>query len=492
MAGGSNLELELKLRVPDSSVRAVQARVDHRGSAVRTRLEAVYYDTPDHRLAAEGIGWRVRREGTQWVQTLKAQRSDGGDGLGREEHNVTVRSRRRPDADAIRHAGTPAGDRLLALLAALPEQPDERFRTDVQRLGRRTRVPGGTVELAFDRGRIIAGDRSVNVCELEIELVSGRAHAVITTARSWVQRHGLWIDTITKSHRGTMLADDAALAGHVKTPLPQLRPDMSVDAAVREMMRACLVQVMGNASAVAGGVGDDEHVHQARIGIRKLRTVLGVFGRHVDTLDPSWAERLAEVFAVLGAGRDRAVVLTQWADALRDAGAPPITPPPSDAADPGEVFRGPAFNLLLLELLDHVHGAPVASEADLVAVVSRELSRLHRRSLSKPKQFPRLDEAEQHDVRKRVKRLRYVAELTASLFPRKASRRYVRTLMPAQDVLGTLNDLGVAIELYREVVPSDPTAWFAVGWLTSRRAAAVKQCVAPLRAAADAKRYWRD
>lgn len=490
MATGSHIELELKLKVPSDSAPKVEARVDHRGSAVRTHLEAVYYDTPDHRLAQAGMGWRVRREGGQWVQTLKAQR-DGGDGLGREEHNVAVRSRRRPDADAIRHAGTPAGERLLALLAELPTPPEERFRTDVQRLSRRTRVPGGTVELAFDTGRIIAGDRSVPVRELEIELVSGRAHAVIAAAKGWVQRHGLWIDTTTKSHRGTMLADGADLAQHVRTPLPLLRPDMSVDAAVREMMRACLVQVMGNASAVAGGMGDDEHVHQARIGIRKLRTVLGVFGRHVDTIDPTWQPRLAEIFSVLGAGRDRTVVLTQWADALEEAGAPTITQPPADATDPGEVFRGADYNLLILELLDHVHGTAVDGDDDLVDVVSRELTRLRRRSLSKPRRFPQLDETEQHDVRKRLKRLRYVAEMTAALFPRKDARRYVRAIAPAQETLGTLNDLGVAIELYREVVPTDPTAWFAVGWLTSRRAAVVKQCVAPLREAAEAKRYWR-
>jgi inorganic triphosphatase YgiF len=492
LATGSHIELELKLAVPEGSEQAVLTRVDHRGAATHTHLEAVYHDTPDHRLAAAGIGWRVRREDGRWVQTLKAQRDDGGDGLGREEHNVVVRGRRRPEPDEIRHAGTPAGERLQALLAELPERPTERFRTDVHRLSRRTRVTGGTVELAFDRGRITAGDRSVQVRELEIELVSGRPHAVISAARGWVQRHGLWIETATKSHRGTMLADGAALAEHVRTPVPRLRPDMSVDAAVREMMRACLVQIMGNASAVAGGMGDDEHVHQARIGIRKLRTVLGVFGRHTDTLDPSWQPRLAEVFGVLGAGRDRTVVLAQWADALRAAGAPPITQPPTDAADPGEVFRGTAFNLLLLELLDHVHGTPVHGDDDLVQVVSRELSRLRRRGLSKPRAFPSLDEEAQHDVRKRVKRLRYVAELTASLYPAKATRRYVRSLAPAQEVLGTLNDLGVAIELYREVVPTDSSAWFAVGWLTSRRAAVVKRCVAPLRDAADAKRYWRD
>ena len=78
----------------------------------RVHLQAAYIDTPSFDLAAGGLGWRVRREGRRWVQTLKADLPDGGDGLRREEHNVPVRSVRRPEPDAALHAGTAAGERL--------------------------------------------------------------------------------------------------------------------------------------------------------------------------------------------------------------------------------------------------------------------------------------------------------------------------------------------------------------------------------------------
>ena len=92
------------------------------------------------------------------------------------------------------------------------------------------------------------------------------------------RRHGVWVDAGTKAQRGVMLSKGLGELPRMKARRPALSPEMSVDAAIREMTRACLVQIIGNASAVAGGLGDDEHVHQARIGIRKLRTVLSVFG----------------------------------------------------------------------------------------------------------------------------------------------------------------------------------------------------------------------
>lgn len=484
-------EIELKLRVPADRLAAVTAAVDGRSGATRTHLQASYIDTPDLDLAAAGMGWRVRREGRRWVQTLKAQLPDGGDGLGRVEHNVVVRSRTRPDADASLHEGTPAGERLTATLATAEQPPREQFHTDVWRKARQVRAPGGMVELALDTGTIGSGEASIPVCELEIELVRGTHHAVIQTGRQWVQRHGLWVDATTKAQRGVMLSQGLTELPIVKTPLPRLEPDMPIDGAIREMMRACLVGIMANAGAAAAGLGGHEHVHQVRIGIRKLRTVLKVFGGYSTAVDPEWGEQLAAVFAKLGASRDRDVVLHEWAATLAEAGAPPITPPPASHDDPAAVLRDTGFSLLLLDLLDHVHGAALPDDGDLTRTVSKELQRLRRKSLRHAKDFTRLTVPQQHDVRKRVKQLRYLAELTAALFSEKKVRRYVLSLTPAQEALGTLNDVGVAGEMYRTMTVDDPQAWFAVGWLSGRRDEIAQTCVRPLRDAAKATPYWK-
>ncbi|MFZ4719329.1 MAG: CHAD domain-containing protein [Ilumatobacteraceae bacterium] len=485
-------ETELKLRVPPERASAVLAAVKGtRGTSTRTRLQATYLDTPDHALAAKGMGWRLRREGRRWVQTLKATTRDGGDGLRREEHNAPVKGPQRPEPDPTLHAGTPAGDRLLAMIARGAD-PQETFRTDIWREARTTRVPGGTVELAFDKGVVAAGDRTLPVCELEIELKSGRPQAVLHAARHWSQRHGLWLDTATKAHRGGMLARDADTLAVAKAPPAVLHRDMSLDGALREMTRVCLVQILGNTSAIAAGLAGHEHVHQARVGIRKLRTALHEFGAQCPAVDPTWREDLASVFAVLGAARDREVVLAGWLTALAAEGAPAVTLPPATGDDPAEVLRGIDFTNLALDLIEYALGEPApAGDEPLTKIVDATLARLRATSAKRADVFRELDIEEQHEIRKQLKRLRYCGELTASLYGRKKVARYVKALEPAQDALGTLNDLSVATEVFEDLAASDPNAWFAVGWLKSRHDATVKACVKPLRAAAKAERFWK-
>src|SRR5690349_2938220 len=79
-------EIELKFQVPEASRSAVRRAVATQGARV-TRLQAVYFDTPDRRLATAGIAVRLRLEGDHWVQTAKA-----GDphAMVRHEHNVRV------------------------------------------------------------------------------------------------------------------------------------------------------------------------------------------------------------------------------------------------------------------------------------------------------------------------------------------------------------------------------------------------------------------
>ena len=175
-------EIELKLHVPLDRVAAVEHALRDRVRATRTHLQAAYYDTPDERLAAAGLAWRVRREGRRWVQTLKSSELNG-DGMHREEHNIVIHGREWPDANASLHADTPAGERLAAVLKDIADDneppPAERFRTDVWRIERTVRVPGGQVTISFDKGEIRTGDATTPVCEVEIELKTGRPAAVL-------------------------------------------------------------------------------------------------------------------------------------------------------------------------------------------------------------------------------------------------------------------------------------------------------------------------
>jgi inorganic triphosphatase YgiF len=160
----------------------------------------------------------LRKEGERWVQTLKAASANTMVRLEDNQDAPAPEAGRAARPDLSRHLGTPVQSGLAQALGwdpttdALGERTGlvELYRTDIWRQSARLSTGQGTVEMALDLGHIHAGALSTPVCELEIELVDGHALAVIDTARDWVVRHGLWLDTQTKAHRGDRLARQAA------------------------------------------------------------------------------------------------------------------------------------------------------------------------------------------------------------------------------------------------------------------------------------------
>ena len=498
-------EIELKLQVPVARRAEVEAAVTGRAPGARTRLQAWYHDSADRRLAAAGLALRLRREGRRWVQTLKGA---GDDGLTRAEHNVARgAAAAMPALAPALHAGTPVGERLLALLAASPNATlAPLYRTDIRR---RTRVlplrrpgwPPARVELAFDRGRIEAGVRALDVSELEIELLAGTPRAVIETARRWMMRHGLWLDLRSKAERGDLLARGETVAPARAAQPVQLDAAMHAARAWQAVLRNCADQILANASQIASGEHGTEHVHQLRIGLRRLRSALALF----ETGDAAAAlgSAAAALFRQLGAARDRVVIEGEFAAALQaamhDAGvaveAPTPAAPGTEAAPP-ELLRMHASQSLLLDLLDAMHpGAAPDAGSDGVPLRDRLAARLnhwHRQVVADAKHYVELDEAQRHRLRKRAKRLRYATEFCAALFERRAVRRYLKVLRGLQERLGAVSDATMAMRWFASRAGTEPAAMFALGWLAARRKALVAATGPELKCFAKAQRYWKD
>jgi len=489
-------EIELKLQVPATRRAAVDTALRGRESTPRLRLQATYFDTADGALAQAGLALRVRREGRRWVQTLKGA---GSDGLTRSEHNVPLPAGTTAANPAL-HAGTPAGDRLRALLDESPAPVLlPQFATDVLRRTREVRTRDGVVELAFDEGAIVAGDRRMPVCELEIELVSGSPLAVVATARRWVLRHGLWLDMRTKAERGGLLARGDTMAPHRTAEPVEMAPDMSPAQALRCVLLSCLDQIAVNASQVASGPYGDEHVHQLRIGLRRLRSALRLF-RGVP-VTPGLDEQAAVLFRRLGAARDQAAVALplqrELNRAVQAAGldfeVPPL-PRVDGAAEPAFIVRlGPAQTLLLdlFALTQAGVPAPADGEPALRDALARRLNGWHRKLMSDAGRFASLDDAGRHAMRKRAKRLRYGAEFSAALFKRQAVKRYLKPLRELQERLGAIVDTMVARDAYRPLAGSDPHALFALGWLAAREDALVQASAPAMKAFCASQRVWK-
>jgi inorganic triphosphatase YgiF len=489
-------ELELKFQVPEGMVPSLRLELQRHG-ARSTRMVAHYFDTVDELLARHGLSLRLRREGRQWVQTLKAE---GDSAVRRFEHSVPVRvpSGSQPRLELSRHDGTEAGAALHKALADAGT-PDlvERFVTDVSRRACELQPPGAVIEAAFDQGTIRVGDRSAPICELELEHKFGDSRALFALAKAWRAHGGLWLNTLSKARRGALLASEQAHGPAVKAGVPALSRHMDGAQMLRAMMRSALDHVLANASELASGSLDEEHVHQVRVGLRRLRTALREVGPLGQGVKPEWDEALSETFARLGEVRDNETVARAVRPLLEQAGAPKLDwQAPAVKVDPGAVVRDATFQSPLIELLafalhEEARGRPAAPHAEGLAHVRTRLSKLHRQVVQGGKRFEALPREEQHRVRKRLKRLRYLSEFVEPLWKGKDARRYLRHLGPAQDALGAHNDVAVAMQNFRKDAEQDPRALFAAGYLQAHLDTTARAAHTALKRVADAFRFWK-
>lgn len=488
----ADTEFELKFQVPPERSAAVEAALK-RGRAQRTRLRARYFDSAGEALARAGLTLRLRQEGRAWVQTAKGP---GHGDFERLEHNVPVEADGEAEPDLQLHEGQPVGELLRAALHGERLLPC--FETDVTRLSRVIEAGGTAVEVALDRGRIRANSRSQAVSELEFELKQGSPAALVELAQRWSEEHGLWLDPLPKSGVGRRLAQGIVEPPPVRAQARKLSVD-SANGLLASALGAGLQQVLGNAREIAAGVFAPEHVHQLRVGLRRVRTVLLELDElpALAGLDPQVEPVLHGLFRILGRHRDLTTLLPDLEQEVMAAGGPiqPWQPALPDLPDLPAAVRAAAVQSALLQLLaflQELEQAPHGGSLKETRKLARaRLARLHRQSLRKGRRFARLTQEERHEERKRVKRLRYLAELVRPLFPRRAVDRFVAALEGLQDALGSYQDLAAGRALFEERSRADPAAWFGAGWLAARGEQCARECEKACRkAAAKAQPFW--
>ena len=495
-------EFELKLEIPAASVARIVASM-RKGKTTRQRLQAKYFDTVDNALARHGIVVRIRKEGRRWFQTVKSPTSGP---LERLEHNVTLAALvpgSVHQVDLTRHAATPVGQAIEAALGlkaggAFPAL-HQLYETDVQRTSCTVERSGSVVELALDQGRVTAGARVVEIYELEVELKSGRPEDAVALARQWCARHGLWLSTISKSMKGQRLRSGEAAGPAVGAVAPDYQRQATAAQVASAVLQSCLWQIMRNASEVANGSHDPDHIHQLRVGIRRLRTALHEISWLAEGIDPAWAVTLVDVFRALGRQRDHEHLTHQLQPLLQAAGGPALNPGSADMdlSELKALIRSPAFQDVLLGLTGFAHrsGRTPPEKHSLTSIKVKKglrlrLEKLHSRALKDGKKFLSLNETQQHGVRKRLKRLRYLTEFSAPLFSGRKVRAFLAALKPVQDALGQHNDELMAARAYRALAENNTLAWFGVGWLTARSLPNARHCLRQVKVLAKVPAFW--
>jgi CHAD domain-containing protein len=123
-----------------------------------------------------------------------------------------------------------------------------------------------------------------------------------------------------------------------------------------------------------------------------------------------------------------------------------------------------------------------------LAQIVSSLSKLSRQVRRGARHFDELPFERRHDVRKRLKRLRYLAEFAAPAFERADVKAWLKKVSPAQEALGRHVDLVLAERHFAAASRSD--ARFAVGWLRAKSGRSARDARRALARLRDAKPFW--
>lgn len=197
-------EIELKLQVANAADwEAICAYVRAQGQAAApVEMEAVYFDTPQADLRRARLAYRVRREGAQWVATLKGGGSSQGGLHRRSEWNRPVAGAQ-PDlslfADVLGERAALAEKTLLPIV-----------RTAFVREAVLLACGDAALEAALDRGAVEADGRTAPILEVELEVKRGGARAALAFGARLARRFPLVLEARSKFLRGLLLAGQAA------------------------------------------------------------------------------------------------------------------------------------------------------------------------------------------------------------------------------------------------------------------------------------------
>ncbi len=443
------------------------------------RLETVYFDTPDLRLARWGVSLRYRA-GEGW--TLKLSPSTATGLLERDEITFSGGPRKPPAA-------------AVALVRAYVRKseliPVARLST-IRRRVRLLAADGGRLaEVVDDEVSVRDGRRvAARFREIEVEVAGANGNeGLVAPLVDRLRAAGAGAPDPTPKHIRAL--GPRAMEPPEVAPVPVM-PESPAREVIRTVLAEAVAAILRNDPLVRTGK-DPEAVHQERVATRKLRSHLRTFG---PLLEPTWTDPLRSELGwlamALGAVRDREVLLDRLRERARSL-------PAGDSRSASsllhlleveiEGLRTKLYADLdsqryvdLLESLVAAAHAPVATlDADQPAsqVLPPLATGPWRRLRSAVRQLPEQPtDPELHRIRILAKRARYAAEAVAPVVGEGATA-FARAAAKLQTILGEHQDSVTA------------QAWLRSARVTGRRAFVAGQLIALEHLAAQkARRDW--
>jgi inorganic triphosphatase YgiF len=487
------IEIELKLAIAPGDAARLRRHPLLKGlSGVRRKLYGIYFDTPEFDLFQRRSAFRLRREGYHWVQTVKLDQGSVAGLSARPEYEVQVIGNQ-PDFAVL-----PAEARA-ALTAEIEARLAPVFVTEFQRTAWHLERPGGAVEIALDLGHIRAGEADLPVAEVELELKSGDGAILFEVARELLAAAPMVPEYRSKALRGYGLAGvwREAPCKAIKSGIAR---DLPAAEAWRRSLLADLGQLGRNLPGLIAGV-DPEYLHQARVAVRRLRTLLSL-GQAIGLAREDWVDELRWFMTELSPARDWDVFVIETLAGVRACLSEPerldglIERAEQARAAFGKRARVAAASPRLAALLLDMGAALLDERADgpaLAEWAGQSLDRRLKRFRKLARRFAQLDAAGRHQTRIAAKRLRYAGDAFLGLYGKRAVR-YLEQVAGLQDELGAANDVAVAHRLLAELNRDGRAAYgvgLVEGFLAARAMAHAEALAESTRAMAQARPFWR-
>jgi inorganic triphosphatase YgiF len=330
-------EIELKLLLPGANAADIEDRLRGLGVLARRKAQTQwlwnrYYDTAEASLRTQRSALRLRcvsdapwqpgPRGTvpkgKWIQTFKSAGTSLG-GLSTRGEWESEQASGALNERALRETPWRQMDPRGELFAALRPCFDTRSRRTTWQL---RRFQGAWIEVALDVGDIVAGEQSLPVLELELELKRGPAESLFALAHTIAQTVAILPCDASKAERGYGLALGQRLRPRSAKAIA-LPPDATPLHAAQASLADAYEQITRNLAGLLDA-DDPELVHQARVGWRRWRSAGWLFSPWIEPMPDTAA--LKPLLAALGEMRDLDVLqietLATWLPRLVEGDAP--------------------------------------------------------------------------------------------------------------------------------------------------------------------------
>jgi len=497
-------EIEIKLAIPAGDIAKVAGHPVLRpmkvGEPILRHFKTTYFDSPTLGLKAHCVSLRVRHDirNHTIIQTLKMPKECGDSSpiAGRREWEWAITGDK-PNMLLVQKAG---------IHKLLPENAFRRldavFTGDIKR----TEIVlhprgGGEVELAIDSGELLSGSLRAPVSEIELELKDGARAALYDIAIALCEAGlPLRLSTITKAERGFALFTGRNLAEPNMSPPPRVSGNPSAIEAFRFLASSCLSHFLGNYECALAGV-DIEGVHQMRLALRRLRSVINFF-RPILPWDDLCEIRagLRRMTQVFGPERDLDVFIGTTLPKLSGSNRFPAIEEAAgkrqQAAHAATIatLQSPETTALLLKLcrfLDDDAWEKPAARRPFKTLAAKWLTQRHGQIMEAGENFAKLPEEKLHRLRISIKKLNMEIAATGEVFEGPRTADFAAATDALAKALGRHNDLCVAATILKAImgrrkIPPHLAAQLKLHLADVRKGRAAKAWLAFQGAAA----YW--